>query len=58
MLVPRKDIGMNIDDQSPPHIIAHVLPSSPASELVTPDTLGQACMDVHAELWLQSMTTE
>ena len=34
------------------------LRSCPASELVTPDTYAQACMDVHADLWLQSKGTE
>ena len=58
MLAAREDIGMNIADRSPPHKIAHELPSCPASELGTPDTYTQACMDVHADLWLQSMTTE
>ena len=46
---------MNIADQSPPHMPALELPSCPASELVTPDTYAQACMDVHAYLWLQSV---
>ena len=46
---------MNISDQSPPHMPAPELPSCPASEMVTPDTYAQACMHVHADLWLQSV---
>ena len=58
MLAAREDIGRSIADQSPPHIPAPELPSCPASELVTPDSYAQACMDVHADLWLKSMASE
>ena len=58
MLAALQDIGMSIAGQSPPHIPTPTLPSSPASEMVTPDTCAQACMDVHADLWLKSMASE
>ena len=57
ILAAQEDIGMNIADQSPPHIPAPELPSCLASELVAPDTYAQACMDVPADLWLQSVGT-
>ena len=58
MLDAREDVGMSIADQSPPHTPAPQLPSCPASELVTPDTYAQACMDVHADLCLKPMASE
>ena len=58
MLAAREDIGMNIADQSPPHMPTPELPLCPARELVTPDTYAQACMDVHLDLWLQYKGTE
>ena len=57
ILAAQEDIGMNIADQYPPHMPAPELPSSPSSELVTPDTYAQASMDVHAYLWLHSVGT-
>ena len=58
MLAALEGIGMSIAVQSPPHIPTPDLPSCPTSELVTPDTYTQACMDVHADLWLKSMASE
>ena len=57
ILAAQEDIGMNIADQYPPHMPAPELPSSPSSELVTPDTYAQASMDVHAYLWWHSVGT-
>ena len=50
MLAKREDIDMDSADQFPPHMPAPE-PSRAASELVTPETYAQACVDEFSDVW-------
>lgn len=49
---------MGIADHSPSPAPSPELPSRPASELVTPDMYGRACVGVLSDLWLYIMDVE
>ena len=58
MLSTWEKIAMIIDDQSPPHMPAPELPSSPANEFVLPDSYHEVCEDEHGDMWFNAMGTE